>query len=113
MSGSMRGVWKRSYGEALRHRQPKAADTAKPHLSPPRHIPRQPGGSQVPSDECGNHAGGQHAGQGAVAFREFAISESGDNLSPGARKMTGAANNEAPSVWTKASAATSPTKAGG
>jgi hypothetical protein len=23
----------------FRHRQPKAADTAKPHLSPPRHIP--------------------------------------------------------------------------
>ena len=26
----------------FRHRQPKGADTAKPHLSPPRHIPTLP-----------------------------------------------------------------------
>jgi hypothetical protein len=28
--------------QLFRHRQPKGADTAKPHLSPPRHIPTLP-----------------------------------------------------------------------
>ena len=38
MSGSMSGMWKRSYGELLGHRQTKGAATDKPDLQPPRHI---------------------------------------------------------------------------
>jgi len=42
MSGSMSGMWKRSYGEVLGHRQPKGAATDKPTLLPPRHISTLP-----------------------------------------------------------------------
>jgi hypothetical protein len=37
----------------LRHRQPKGADTAKPHLSPPRHIPTLPCVTNAPSESGG------------------------------------------------------------
>jgi hypothetical protein len=38
MSGSMSGMWKRSHGEPLRHRQTKGAATDMFYLTPPRHI---------------------------------------------------------------------------
>ena len=38
MSGSMSGMWKRSHGEPLRHRQTKEAATDMFDLQPPRHI---------------------------------------------------------------------------
>ena len=39
---SMSGVWKRSYGDPLRHRQTKGAATDMVDLTPPRHIPTLP-----------------------------------------------------------------------
>ena len=38
LSGSMSGMWKRSHGEPLRHRQTKGAATDMFCLKPPRHI---------------------------------------------------------------------------
>ena len=38
MSGSMRGMWKRSQVEPVRHRQTKEAETDMFDLQPPRHI---------------------------------------------------------------------------
>jgi hypothetical protein len=42
MSGSMSGMWKRSYGEGTWAPQPKGAATDNPNLWPPRHISTLP-----------------------------------------------------------------------